>query len=113
LADADRPVPRLALLGAPRGAVRVLEQLARDIVLGEVVDGEMLRLVQEPGAPAVDDRLAGDEGANPLRDRVPVEHRVRSVDLDVEAASGTAAERTAPGRQGYRSRVPVTRRGEA
>ena len=65
VADPDRVVGRLALLGAPRVPVGGLEHVRADVLGREVVGRLVAGLGQQQRAPAVGDRLAADHRPGP------------------------------------------------
>ena len=100
VADADRPVRRLALVRAVRLPFGGLEQVEAHVVVREVVDREMPGLVEQLRVAAVDDRLLREHGANPLRNRIEEEHGSSwRLDVEVEAALRLLRERPGSDRE--------------
>src|SRR5215212_5026251 len=60
VSDSHRPVRGVALEGTVRSVVRVLEKVHAHVLFGEVVDGQVSRLVQELDVAAVRDGLAAE-----------------------------------------------------
>src|SRR5579864_3630609 len=67
VADPQRVVRGLSLLGAPRVLLTGLEQLRSHILAGEVVDRLMPGFMEQHRTPAVRDDLPGHQRTNPFR----------------------------------------------
>jgi hypothetical protein len=100
VADSDRPVRRLTLVPAVRPLLARLEEVEANLLVREVIDGQVPRLVQQPRVAAVDDGLAADDRADSLRHRPPEEHRPgRRLDGEVQVPGRILREGPSPGRE--------------
>jgi len=89
--DLQGAVTSLSLVRARGALVRLDQQVAAHILLGEVVHRQVSCRVQELRTRRVDDRLTPDESANALRDRVPEDDRAgRRLHVEVEVAGRLA-----------------------
>src|SRR5215203_405511 len=100
LADPYRPVRGLALVGARRRVVRGLEEVHPHVFFGEIVDGQMPRLVHELDAAAVGHGLAAQHHPHPAWGVLKIKHVVTGgLYLEVERLFTLVAERSGPDRQ--------------
>jgi hypothetical protein len=94
VSDPDRAVRRLSLVRATSLLVARLEQVVPEVFLWHVIHSQVRGLVQELRAERVEDGLACEEAAQPVRHRVEVEDGARRrVGREVELPRGPVAER--------------------
>src|SRR5215211_4650524 len=106
--DPYRPVRGVALEGTVRGVVRVLKKVHAHVLLGEVVDGQVARLVQELDAEAVRDGLVAEHHPHATWGVLEVQGvRREHGSVEVEVTLAPLAERSALDRKCHVRSYPL------